>query len=95
MEAKDPKQKAIELVAKFQKDAIIEHPPFAGALTEYSKLNDREAKQCALIAVEELINYHYRLFESQIPLVGIIKKVDIVNIEYNFLIDVKTELEKL
>ena len=45
-----PKQKALELISKFQ------HPPSAFEHTECDCLHIDIAKECALIAVDEILN---------------------------------------
>ena len=50
-----PKDKAKELIDKYQAKPIIEYTACAGCNTEYSKLNNREAIECALICVDEIL----------------------------------------
>ena len=50
-----PKEKAINLVEKYQEKPIIEYTHYAGGQSEYTCLNEREAIECAKIAVEEII----------------------------------------
>jgi len=72
-----PKEKAKELINKFQ------HPPSAFEHTECDCLHIDIAKECALIAVNEVIDtlyeYHY----------------DSASGAYEFWTEVKEELEKL
>lgn len=49
------KEKAQNFVADFQSKKIIEYTPYAGGRTEYSPLNDREAKEVAKIALSRNI----------------------------------------
>lgn len=49
------KEKAQNFVADFQSKKIIEYTPYAGGRTEYSSLNDREAKEVAKIALSRNI----------------------------------------
>lgn len=51
------KERAKNLVADFQKEKIIEYTAYAGGRTEYSYLNDREAKKVAEIALNRNISY--------------------------------------
>jgi hypothetical protein len=72
-----PKEKARELIGKFQ------HPPSALEHTECDCLHIDIAKECALIATNEVIDtlyeYHY----------------DSASGAYEFWTEVKEELEKL
>jgi len=79
-----PKEKAQELVNKFAK------LPEEGSLMWY--LSFEIAKQCALIAVDELIKYHDDLmdvvrYELPSHIVAVIP--------YKYWDDVKQEIEKL
>lgn len=56
--------KAKELLDAF-KEVKIEYTTHAGGRTEYSKLNDREKKQCALIASEFLLKDNLDSAESE------------------------------
>lgn len=49
----EAKEKAEELVGKFFNDLNTDQPDLT--------ISRREAKQCALIAVDEVINQYYRL----------------------------------
>ena len=74
-----PKEKALELVQKYFK---ANHQPYGF----------KDAKQCALIAVDELIKYHDDLmdvvrYELPSNIVAIIP--------YKYWDDVKQEIEKL
>lgn len=48
--------KAEEIIAHFKNKVQIEYTQYAGAKTEYSSLNEREAIQCAIVAVGLIIN---------------------------------------
>ena len=49
------KEKAQNFVADFQAKKIIEYTPYAGGRTEFTFLNDREAKEVAKIALNRNI----------------------------------------
>ena len=89
-----PKEKAKELVEKFlfmYRPSM--HPP-------YLKANEA-AKQCALIAVDEIINYHESLYNEgfkdvHIALSSKIKTYnDILNPLLKYWQEVKQEIENL
>lgn len=50
----NPKDKAKQIIDLLQDKPIIEYTPFAGAKTQYTELNNREAKICALIMIHEI-----------------------------------------
>ena len=70
-----PKQKANELIDKFR----VEILSFLG-----DTMKDKNAKRCALVAVDELIKIHYLLTTTQDTSPSI-----------NYWKDVKQELENL
>ena len=74
-----PKEKAEELVSKFTnvKIEIIEQ----GRYSEFYPLNISEAKQCALIAVDEIKDMLYDMMCS--------------SNDYQYWVDVRKEIEKL
>ena len=49
------KEKAIELVEEFRKDTTFEYQEYAGAHYSTFELDDDVKKQCALIAVDEIL----------------------------------------
>lgn len=55
--------KAKELLDAF-KEVKIEYTPYAGGRTEYSELNYREKKQCALITANILLKDNLDSIES-------------------------------
>jgi len=60
----DAKQKARELVAKYldiNSEHIIDKD---GLWDKFSLLSTDEAKQCALICVDEIIDSHYKVFKG-------------------------------
>ena len=81
-----PKEKAIELVDKFycKKDAI--------GLT--FNINWSNAKQCALIAVDEIIKQFVGVF-TLFKNAGILNTDVKDSLNYNFWQEVKQEIEKL
>ena len=79
-----PKEKALEIVDKFWKSCYDKH--------DIAKLVKADAKQCALIAVDELIKYHDEFmdvvrYELPSNIVAVIP--------YKYWDDVKQEIEKL
>lgn len=58
MEHKTPSEYAKILIQRYQKDKLIEHTPYAGANTEYTSLNEREAASVSItlcyMAIEEI-----------------------------------------
>jgi len=76
---KTPKEKAKELVEKYTyvQIEIIEQ----GMYSEYYPLNISEAKQCALIAVDEIKDMLYDMMCS--------------SNDYQYWVDVRKEIEKL
>lgn len=50
------KEKAIELIEKYQSEKIITYQRSAFSPIEEYELTDNEAKYCALIAVEEILD---------------------------------------
>ncbi len=50
------KERAKNLIADFQKEKIVEYTAYAGGRTEYSCLNDREAKKVTEIALNRNIS---------------------------------------
>lgn len=70
-----PKEKAKELVDKFQKQIFFD-------ITD-ERLDIEESKGCALIAVEEMLDFRNRLYINEGSLV------------HQYLIEVKHEIEKL
>jgi hypothetical protein len=72
-----PKEKAIELVDKFMDYTGFE-------INENNNMsNVFSAKQCALIAVDEILESHYKLLSGVNPSV------------YKYLQELKQEIEKL
>ena len=71
---KTPKEKAKELFLKFR-----QIPPFS----PYTGIDDGEAKQCALIAVDEILNLVQCVNSNEIEL------------DFNYWQEVKEEIEKL
>ena len=71
-----PKEKAEELIQKYLKmnDGLIE---------EFIPIPKEGAKQCALVAVNEILQSHYALLTGIKPST------------YNYWQEVKTEIEKL
>ena len=74
-----PKEKAKELIEKYLKLDIEIGGQYDGYLT--MKMHD--AKQCALIAVDEILKSHYALLTGIKPST------------YNYWQEVKEEIEKL
>jgi hypothetical protein len=70
-----PKEKAKDLIDKFYQEAPLDEIKF------YS--NDVMAKQCALIAVEEIIESHYYALSGIKPMI------------YEYWNEVKQEIQKL
>ena len=56
--------KAKELLDAF-KEVKIEYTPFAGGRTEYSELNYREKKECALVTAKFLLKDNLDSIESE------------------------------
>ena len=90
-----PKEKAEELVGKYQSGYTIHG-------FNYQFLNDlQDAKQCALITVDEVIKYHESLYNEgfkdvHIALSSPIKTYnDILNPLLKYWKEVKQEIEKL
>lgn len=78
-----PKEKAEELIQKFDKTTPDEGwfcPPI-GYKTELKYNSYDQAKQCALIAVDEILSANHIWYKGTIP--------------YNYWIEVKQEIEKL
>jgi hypothetical protein len=73
-----PKEKAKELFIKYRNiiiDDVLDKKPI------YFIMSDKMAKECALIAVDEILSANAVWYENSIP--------------YNYWQKVKTEIEKL
>lgn len=81
---KTPTEKAKELVDKFS----IDIRPFS----ENGEWSKGQAKQCALIAVEELIKHLSVITNVETTKEYMSPEIEL---DVNFWIDVKTEIEKL
>ncbi len=68
------KEKAKELVEKFE---------YNGVFIDDIRMNEEDAKQCALICIDEILESHYKV------LVGVMPKT------YDYWTEVKQEIEKL
>jgi hypothetical protein len=94
-----PKEKAKELVYKYQSLVNTWDCYNDESLEMIYRLPDM--KQCALIAVDELIEYHNSLFNKgfkdvHIAISSPIKTyIDILNPQLKYLQEVKQEIEKL
>jgi hypothetical protein len=86
-----PKQKALELISKFQ------HPPSAFEHTECDCLHIDIAKECALISVDEMIQTAKDVFEHCWNHISWKAQYDIVDMNKYlcYLEEVKEEINKL
>lgn len=78
----NPQDKAKQLIDLLQDKPIIEYTPFAGAKTQYTELNNREASICAKIMVHEILTEVARLdTKFNLGLEGTRQYWETVNIE--------------
>jgi|LakMenEpi03Aug12_release.lakeMendotaPanAssembly.Ray.scaffolds.fasta_scaffold773850_3 hypothetical protein len=70
-----PKEKAIKLVERFENLQ-------SNKMSDYSKIEYPTAKECALIAVEEILRSHHNLYGLN-------------NKEVKFYLEVQQEIEEL
>jgi uncharacterized protein YydD (DUF2326 family) len=56
-----PKEKAKELVDKYSDNIVVKFQEYAGAHYSELELSDTETKQCALICVDEILEFHDRI----------------------------------
>ena len=85
-----PKEKAKELVERY--DFILTHDGL-DIMDEELTMLDR--KQCALIAVDEILNEIPEFFKDSIQTFKGNIKIDVPNCSYDFWKQVKQEIEKL
>lgn len=81
-----PKEKARELFYKML---------FTDKVDDYSFVGEKVAKQCALIAVDEILNEIPEFFKDSIQTFKGDIKIDVPNCSYDFWKQVKQEITNL
>jgi hypothetical protein len=82
-----PKEKAIELVDKFQKQIFFH--------VTNERLDINESKGLALIAVDEIINTEFQTVSKLLDVIKINKIRLVISLNKDYWQEVKQEIEKL